>query len=81
MIPEMWVFHVYPEDDWIDHKVDSQDCICRPRVEFEFINGEYRVIVIHRLVKSDPDDDDEVKSGVIRRFFAWVWSFFGRRCG
>lgn len=30
--------HVYPEDDWIDHKTDQTadecDCPCDPRIEY-----------------------------------------------
>ncbi len=38
--------HVYPVEDWIEHKLDGQDCICGPKVE----RTENGAIVSHRRI-------------------------------
>lgn len=35
--------HLYPLDDWIEHKLEGTGCVCEPRLEIE--DGE--MIVIH----------------------------------
>lgn len=40
------MIHVYPVDDWIEHKLEGTGCICEPRVDFSYGEG----IVIHNSV-------------------------------
>lgn len=35
--------HIYPLNDWIEHKLEGTGCVCEPRIEIE--DGE--LIVIH----------------------------------
>jgi hypothetical protein len=35
--------HIYPLNDWIEHKLKGTGCVCEPRIEIE--GGE--LIVIH----------------------------------
>lgn len=31
---EAMTVHVYPENDWIEHRTDGEDCPCEPRVQY-----------------------------------------------
>lgn len=44
------VIHVYPSDDWIEHKVENlNSCPCEPTVEFY----EEETLVIHNSLSQE----------------------------
>lgn len=44
-------YHVWPEDDTIEHLVDSPGCPCGPRVEeITRVNGSTGVLVVHHAL-------------------------------
>lgn len=44
--------HIYPHNDWIEHKLEGFDCCCEPRIDWEFM------LVIHNSA-----DGRETKEG------------------
>lgn len=58
--------HVYPLDDWIDHKIDVPasecDCPCEPRIEyFDPETGEAysEPLVIHNAIDQRENNEDD----------------------
>lgn len=56
--------HVYPEEDWIDHRLEQHDwncnCPCEPYIEyFNPITGEKydEPLIIHNRVGPEPEED------------------------
>ena len=45
--------HIYPNDDWIEHKLEGLDCICEPRIDWG-----------HKLVIHNSADGRESKEGI-----------------
>jgi len=48
--------HVYPTDDWIEHKLEGLDCICEPKIDWN------NKLVIH----NSADGREELEKGRVK---------------
>jgi len=55
------MIHVYPLNDWIEHKLDGTGCVCDLRVEIE--NGE--MIVVHNAADGRERTEDGNRKRIV----------------
>ena len=71
MSDSMWIavdntphgFHIFPENDCIDHDITSNDCVCDPDVEYIDDTGRLYPrgpLVVHRSVEGEEDFPHQV---------------------
>ncbi|GEM_PF-3797727 len=69
---EIDALHIYPIEDWIDHKTDGPGCVCCPAYQItRSDNGRVVVVVLHKMVR--PVDKPLGFFSRVRRFFLWLW--------